>query len=119
MQDYHRLLVWEKAHALTLEVFRASRSFRRSGCVALRTQLVRAAESIPNNIVEGCYAATPKEFARFLDISIKSTGEVEYQLELARDYRVLSQQLHTPLTTATVEVRKMLVVLRRKVLGDQ
>jgi four helix bundle protein len=119
MQDYHRLLVWEKAHALTLDVFRASRSFRRSGCVALRTQLVRAAESVPENIVEGCYAATPKEFARFLDISIKSTGEVEYQLELARDYRVLSQELHTRLTAATVEVRKMLVVLRRKVLGEQ
>lgn len=76
MQDYHRLLVWQKAHDLTLNVHRASRSFQRSGCIGLRGQLVRAAESVPTNIVEGCFAATPKEFARFLDISIKSTGEV-------------------------------------------
>jgi four helix bundle protein len=77
---------------------------------------VRAAEAIPTNIVEGCFAASPKEFARFLDISIKSTGEVEYQLHLAHDYGVLSVERHTLLTTATVEVRRMLVGLRKKVL---
>ncbi|MGI9139540.1 MAG: four helix bundle protein [Gemmatimonadaceae bacterium] len=116
MQDYHRLLVWQKAHDLTLNVHRASRSFQRSGCVGLRGQLVRAAESVPTNIVEGCFAATPKEFARFLDISIKSTGEVEYQLQLARDYNVLPQDRYTLLTAATIEVRRMLVGLRKKVL---
>ena len=116
MQDYHRLVVWQKAHDLTLNIHRASRAFQRTGCIGLRTQLVRAAEAIPTNIVEGCFAASPKEFARFLDISIKSTGEVEYQLQLARDYNALSQERYTLLTTATIEVRRMLVGLRRKVL---
>lgn len=43
--------------------------------------MIRAAESITTNIVEGCGAATRREFARFLDISIKSTSELEYQLQ--------------------------------------
>jgi len=116
MQDYHRLIVWQKAHDLTLNIQRATRSFRRAGCIGLRTQLVRAAEAVPTNIVEGCFAASQKDFARFLDISIKSTGEVEYQLQLARDYKALSQEQYTLLTTATVEVRRMLVGLRKKVL---
>ena len=116
MQDYHRLVVWQKAHDLTINIQRATRSFRRAGCIRLRTQIVRAAEAIPTNIVEGCFAASPKEFARFLDISIKSTGEVEYQLHLARDYGALSVERHTLLTTATIEVRRMLVGLRKKVL---
>ena len=116
MQDYHRLVVWQKAHDLTINIQRATRSFQRAGCIGLRTQLVRAAEAIPTNIVEGCFAASPKEFARFLDISIKSTGEVEYQLHLARDYGAMSVDRHTLLTTATIEVRRMLVGLRKKVL---
>lgn len=69
--------------------------------------------------MEGCFAASPKEFARFLDISIKSTGEVEYQLQLARDYNAISQERYTLLTTATIEVRRMLVGLRKKVLTPQ
>ncbi len=116
MQDYHRLVVWQKAHDLTLNVHRATRSFKRAGCIGLRTQLVRAVEAVPTNIVEGCFAATPREFARFLDISIKSTGEVEYQLRLARDYKALSDERYTLLTAATIEVRRMLVGLRKKVL---
>lgn len=116
MQDYHRLVVWQKAHDLTINIQRATRSFKRAGCIGLRTQLVRAAEAVPTNIVEGCFAASPKEFGRFLDISIKSTGEVEYQLHLARDYKALSQEQYTLLTAATIEVRRMLVGLRKKVL---
>jgi four helix bundle protein len=43
--------------------------------------MLRAAESIPFNIVEGCGAHTRKDFARFLDISIKSSLELEAQLQ--------------------------------------
>jgi four helix bundle protein len=37
-----------------------------------RSQITRSSESIPTNIVEGCFAAIQNEFARYLDISIKS-----------------------------------------------
>lgn len=79
MRDYKELVVWQRAHALTIDIRRATKSFPRSGYAALLSQIVRAAESIAMNIVEGCFAASQKDFARFLDISIKSSGEVEYQ----------------------------------------
>jgi four helix bundle protein len=55
-------------------------------------------------------------FARFLDISIKSTSELESQLELAKDYGVLNDRHWQTLTRETVNVRRMLCGLRAKVL---
>jgi four helix bundle protein len=83
----------------------------------LQSQMVRAAESIVFNIVEGCGGRSPKEFARFLDISIKSTSELESQLELSKDYGVLSDHHWQTLTRETIDVRRMLCGLRAKVLA--
>jgi four helix bundle protein len=78
--------------------------------------MVSSAESVAFNIVEGCGASRPKEFARFLDISIKSTCELEYQLQLASDATLLLPSIGRPLCTETIEIRRMLCGLRRKVL---
>ena len=78
--------------------------------------MTTAAESIAFNIVEGCGASSQKEFARFLDISIKSAFELEYQLELAYDYGVLPSERHVRLAQETVEIRKMTFALQQKVL---
>lgn len=79
--------------------------------------MLRAAESIPTNIVEGCFSASQKDFARFLEVSIKSAGEVEYELQLAYDCGVLRYRNWKALTGATVEVRRMTIGLRKKILS--
>ena len=55
------------------ELDKAAANGRR---VSLKSQMVNAGESIAFNIVEGCGSRSPKEFARFLDISTKSTLEL-------------------------------------------
>jgi four helix bundle protein len=117
MQDFRKLDVWHKAHALALDVRRVTTGFPRSGYTAQRSQILRAVESIPTNIVEGCFAASQKDFARFLEVSIKSAGEVEYELQLAYDCGVLHYQNWKSLTAHTVEVRRMTIGLRKKVLA--
>jgi four helix bundle protein len=116
VQDFRRLLVWQKAHALALAIRSATYRLRRSEFASLRLQAIRSAESIPANIVEGCYADSRKEFARFLGISIRSCGELEYHLQLAHDYGVVPRAAWESLTAKTTEVRRMLVVFRRRVL---
>ena len=116
MQDYRKLLLWRKAHALVLNVPKSSRRFPRAGYAPLKLHLTRSAESIPFNIVEGCGAQSRKEFARFLSISIKSANETEYQLMLARDYLVMSRADWQFLSEETIGVRKMLCGLRNKLL---
>jgi four helix bundle protein len=116
MQDFRRLIVWQRAHRFALNVRDVTRHFPRTGYRDLKAQITRAAESIASNIVEGCGAASRRDFARYLDISIKSACEVDYQLELARDVGVLPHTLWKPLAREIVEIRKMLSGLRRALL---
>ena len=117
MQDHRTLRVWAKSHALAVEVHRATRRFPRSGYGSLQSQVTRSAESVLFNIVEGCGCRGAKEFARFLDISIKSTAELECQLELAKDYGVLGYSEYRTLAAEAVDIRRMLCGLRTKVLA--
>lgn len=117
MQDHRKLHVWKRAHGLALNLRRATRNFPATGYRSLQSQMVRAAESVLFNIVEGCGNSSQKEFARFLEISIKSSMELEGELELARDYGVLDRREWVALTAETVEVRRMLCGLRAKVIG--
>src|SRR6266542_1175210 len=119
MQDYRRLRVWKKAHALTLNVRRATSKFPPTGYASLKGQITRSVESVAFNIVEGCGARSQKDLARFLDISIKSTFEVEYQLQLARDYEVLDDRGWRSLAHESIDVRRMLCGLRAKVLASE
>jgi four helix bundle protein len=116
MQDFRRLLAWKRAHAFAQDARRATRLFPRTGYGDLKSQIIRAAESIPSNIAEGCAAATRTEFARFLDIALKSASEVDYRLELARDYGVLPDHVWQTLAREVVMLRKMLSALRRAVV---
>ena len=116
MQDYRNLHVWKRAHALAQAVRRAVwRYFPRRGYAQLVDQLTRAAESVAENIVEGCGAATQREFARFVDMAIKSANETEYELLLSRDYGILPPQPWRDLSTETAEIRMMTYGLRRRV----
>lgn len=55
---FQDLIVWQKAHALTLDVYRLVRSFPEDERFALASQMRRAATSIPANIVEGFSCVT-------------------------------------------------------------
>jgi four helix bundle protein len=118
VQDFHQLHVWVRAHAFAIDIRSCADHFPRS-FAEFRSQIVRAAESIVSNIVEGCGAATRKEFARFLDISIKSASEVEYRLQLARDNGLMPGPAWKVRTDEVVEIRKMLYGLRRAVLSPE
>ena len=118
MQDHRRLRVWKHSHGLAVEVRQATRRFPRTGYSSIQSQMLRAAESIPFNIAEGCGANTKKEFARFLAIGIKSTSELESELELARDYGILPPDKWEELSENVIDARKMLCGLRKKILGS-
>jgi four helix bundle protein len=78
--------------------------------------MIRAASSIPTNVVEGTGQESAKEFGRFLSIAIKSSSELEYHLVLARDLELISRSEFTSLTDQTIEVRRMLYALRNRVV---
>lgn len=116
MQDFRRLKVYQRSEDLAVEVRKVADAFPPVGYGSLKDQIKRAAESIPFNIAEGCGSRTQKEFARFLDVAIKSANELEAQLRLARKYRILGAMEGKAPQDETVEVRRMLCGLRSRVL---
>jgi four helix bundle protein len=113
VSDFKRLKVWRKAHALALNVHRVAAGIRGSDNSAIRGQMLRAAMSVPTNLVEGTGQHTAREFARFVRIALNSTSELEYHLIVARDFRAISRTDFDSLSSQTVEVRKMLYGLLR------
>ena len=90
--DFKKLEVWRKAHALALTAHKAALSIRGSSYGSLRSQIIRAALSIPANIVEGREQNGDKAFARYLRHSLSSASELEYHMIAARDMRVMSEK---------------------------
>lgn len=114
MSDYKRLRVWRKAHALALNAHRSAAHIRGTQYAPFRTQIIRAALSIPANIVEGREQQTEAAFGRFLRIALGSASELEYHLMAARDIHAISGREYVSLTSQVVEVRMMLHALLRR-----
>jgi four helix bundle protein len=111
--DFKNLKVWQKAHALALGTHRVAGRIRRSQHASLRNQMIRAAMSVPANIVEGRSQQSEREFARFLRIALNSTTELEYHLLTARDVGAIRESDSLTLTSQVIEVRRMLYGLLR------
>ncbi len=115
MQDFHQLKVWEKAHVLTLDVYRMTGRFPNSEVFGLRSQLRRASASIAANIAEGCGRSSRAEFGQFLNQAIGSASELEYHLLLARDLQLIDVSAHDLAAEKTIEVKRMLASLHGRV----
>ena len=108
MKDFRKLLVWEKSHKLTLDIYRVTSLFPREELYGLTSQIRRASVSIPANIAEGCGRDSEGELLRFMRIAMGSSSELEYELLLAQDLGFISDVEFNKIQGDLVEVRKML-----------
>jgi four helix bundle protein len=118
MQSFRNLKVWEKAHGLTLDVYKASKGFPRDELYGLTSQMRRSSASIGANIAEGCCRKGDIELGRFLQIAMGSASELEYQLLLARDLEIMESLDFQRLSSGVVEVKKMLAALINKLRAE-
>ena len=84
-QSFRDVLVWQKAHAFTLAIYRCTDGFPKHELFVLTSQLRRAAASVPSNFVEGYRKRTKPDKVRFYNIAQASADECLYQLILAHD----------------------------------
>jgi four helix bundle protein len=98
VKDFRELKVWQKAHQLTLAVYRMTAHFPREELYGLTSQLRWCSSSIPANIAEGCGRNGDAEFARFCSIAMGSASELEYHLLLAKDLRLVKPKDHAELS---------------------
>src|SRR5579863_9798197 len=89
MKDFRELIVWQKAHELTLAIYRVTAAFPRDEMYGLTIQTRRSCSSIAANLAEGCGCSGDAEFARYCSIAMGSASETEYHLLLARDLKMI------------------------------
>ncbi len=111
MHDYRRLIVWQRARALGVEIHTATRSFPRSDRGIIAGQLRRSALSIAANIAEGCGKSSRKETIRFLEIASGSAHETEHHLLVSGDLGFLAPKPRDDLSSSTVTIQRMLRAL--------
>jgi len=73
-------------------VYKLTASLPREEIYGLRSQLQRAAVSIPSNIAEGHARESTKEYLRYLLVSRGSMAELETQLLLCQKLQLLSEE---------------------------
>ena len=118
MKNYKNLLVWQKAHKLVLDVYKASNKFPMEERYNLISQVRRAATSIPTNIAEGCGKFTQPDFAKYLQEAFGSTQEVEYLSFLSFELLYLKREEYDKLDKKINELKAMLISLIKKVRTD-
>lgn len=87
-RDRSKLKVFHLAHRFAVTVFKKTRSIPASDR-DVRSQLRRAATSVPSNISEGCARRSRKEYLRFLDIALGSASEADYLLDFCHEVELL------------------------------
>lgn len=115
MPSFRDLVVWQKAHALTLEIYRVTAGFPSREQFALTDQMRRAAASVAANIVEGHGTGLDGVFAHHLARAEGSLAETRYFLILARDLNYLTSDMYERSASLATEASKILSVFRKKV----
>lgn len=105
MKSFKELIVWQKAHQLTLDVYKTTSSFPSHELYGLTSQMRRAAVSVPANIAEGFKRISKKEKLRFYNMSQASLEELRYFFILSGDLNYASNT--TELEQLAVEVSKL------------
>ncbi|MFA5926695.1 MAG: four helix bundle protein [Patescibacteria group bacterium] len=90
--SFQDLLVWQKAHQLTLLTYRLVSKFPKHEEYGLASQMRRSSSSIPSNIAEGFKRKGLKDSIRFYNIAEGSLEELKYQLILSKDLEYISTE---------------------------
>lgn len=102
------LIVWQKAHLLTLEIYKVTKNFPREEVYALTSQIRRATVSIAANIAEGYKKKTTASKLNFLNISEGSLKEVKYYILLSKDLEYINANKANELDSLADEVGRLI-----------
>jgi len=113
-QGYRDLVVWQKGIALAREIYILTTKLPSDEKFGLVSQMRRAAVSVPSNIAEGQARRTTGEFVQFISHAEGSVAELDTQLTLCEQLKLLSPTECQSAASLLDELRRMLNSLRRK-----
>jgi len=109
---FETLKIWQKAFDLSDEIHLISLNFPKIELFSLTSQIKRAADSVVLNICEGSTGLSNAEFARFLNISLRSAIEVAGCLMLAKRRNYVTEDIYKKLYNEYEHLCKMITKFR-------
>jgi four helix bundle protein len=107
-QDFRKIIAWQEADNLVIEIYKISGSFPQDEKFGLISQLRRAVLSVPANIAVGSGRNSLKDFLRFLYNTQGSLSEVEYYLHIAKRLEYMDENALTLIKTQRAKVGRLL-----------
>ena len=92
MRDFRKLKIWEQGIELVKQIYKLAEKLPAEEKFGLRSQITRAAISVPSNIAEGASRNSEIEFKRFLEIAIGSLFELETQIVIIQELVLISSE---------------------------
>ena len=118
MRNFKKLEIWNKGIHIVKEIYKVSSSLPSEEKFGLKSQITRAAVSIPSNIAEGSGRRSEVEFKRFLEIALGSLFELETQLIIATELGFLKLEETYLVSTLVEDECKMINKLISKIKND-
>jgi four helix bundle protein len=85
MRDFKKLEIWQRGVDVAKDIYLLTATFPAREKFDLCSQIQRASVSIASNIAEGAARNSEADFARYLEIALGSSFEVETQLFIAKE----------------------------------
>lgn len=110
-RKYRELRVWQKGIEFAAALYEVTEGFPKAEQFGLRSQMRRAAVSVPSNVAEGHQRDSTPEYIRFCRVAMGSTGEIDTQLEIAKRLGFLKDEQYSKLDEQLDDIRRMLTGL--------
>ncbi len=107
-RSFEDVMVWKKAHAFVLDIYRVTKLFPKEELFGLTSQYRRAAVSIAANIAEGYGKKSVKDKLRFYNIAEGSINECKYYIILSKDLKYIDDFESDRLYGEITSVQKLL-----------
>ena len=114
MRNFKELKIWQKGVELSVNSYKLVDTFPSTEKYSLSQQITRASVSIPSNIAEGSSRSSEKDYARFLEISLGSSFELETQYLIAQKINFGNQELVSEGLKLLDEEQKMIMAFIKK-----
>ena len=91
-RNYNNLEIYHLSYDFVLHIYQMTNQFPEAEERNIKSQLRRAAVSLPLNIAEGSAKSSPREFTHYLNISYGSAKEIEVLLKLCKDFKYFNDE---------------------------
>ncbi|WP_461639485.1 four helix bundle protein [Labilibaculum euxinus] len=119
MRNFRKLNVWQNGISIVKRIYRLVELLPENEKYGLRSQICRAAISVPSNIAEGCGRNTDADFRRFLDIALGSLFELETQLIIMVELKYVNGVKMNDLVDLVHQEEKMINSLITKLKANR